>query len=253
MSIFDDFDFVCISIDYRQDRRDKIKLVFRDLEILDRINWWIVEKHPAGGIYGCFESHYCVWNCGEFEKKYLCVFEDDVYGASEDFKESFLHTLTFAQKHTPKVFDILSLQARHGHSKLKISDSPINVYLGFYMALGCYIINKDSVPKISQKIRSWYGMGIDTALYKNCRMAAVIPPIFDQNPKDSDNVASIGSYIPKILENPTRIFIEKVPFVGFLFFELSQLISIYRIYDKAQPELKDRRIKSIQKDTMSAI
>ena len=72
------FDFVCISLEHRNDRRQSSLRFFTQLGIDKLVHWWIVEKHPSGGIYGNFESHVSVWNCDEFTKPYLCVFEDDL-------------------------------------------------------------------------------------------------------------------------------------------------------------------------------
>ena len=80
-------DFVCISLRSRHDRQEHMKQVFTKLGILDRVKFWLVDKHPKGGIYGCFESHFNVWSKHGI-KDYLCIFEDDIDGDPAIFHDT---------------------------------------------------------------------------------------------------------------------------------------------------------------------
>ena len=80
------FDFVCVTLDSRRHDRGKSSMeLFKKLNIAHLMNWWIVDKHPDGGVYGCFESHVSVWESKEFTKPFLCIFEDDL-GLNEECK-----------------------------------------------------------------------------------------------------------------------------------------------------------------------
>ena len=263
----DQIDFVCISLDFRADRRAQIKDMFEQLGISDRINWWIVSKHPQGGIYGCFESHYSVWNCPQFKRPYLCVFEDDLginplsFGAStsastgstgssrnqsrSDPKERFKALLKYVQRNCPRKFDLINLEPKLGFKQDLISKELGEVWTGFFFHTGSYIVSRASLPEISTRIRSWYGMDIDTSLYQNCRMAGLFPPMFIQIDQDSNNDGGWRDLFGR--SSPQRrtqsISQSNQPWWGWLIAEMAQLGSWYLLLGKAQPELIDRRIK----------
>lgn len=177
----EDFDFVCINLVDRKDRRRESERLFRKLGILDRIHWWTVDKHPQGGLYGCFESHWWIWNSDEFNSPYLCIFEDDL---NLDHPERFYQALEWAREYLPDQLDILNLEPELGFISEKIRDP---IYKGGFVHLGCYIIHRSSLPRISERTFDWFGIDVDLALYRNCRMGGIIPPVFSQNGSKSDN------------------------------------------------------------------
>lgn len=234
-------DFVCISLDFRKDRRDRIKPFFSRLGILDQVNWWIVQKHPSGGIYGCFESHYSVWNNQEFTKPYLCVFEDDITEINETSRERFTHLLANIKETDLYGYDFINLEPKLGYITRKVTD---NIFEGYFLDLGCYLIKRAAIPRISANIRNLYGMDVDIALYNACRYLGVFPQIFQQYENDSDNT---GGHRDLCLYHPemSRIFrkiIQKMPFLGWVTMEWAWLGGLYLIRNKAQPELIDRRL-----------
>jgi len=181
----DNFDFVCINLIHRTDRKFKISNLFRKLGILNRINWWTVEKHPLGGIYGCFESHYSIWNSDEFKRKYLCVFEDDLIERGTNTVKYFYKILQHVENGIfDKDLDFINVEPKLGFISEHIID---NIYRGEFMRLGCYIVPRHILPILCDRVRSWYGMDIDVALYKSCRIAGVFPKIFDQEIGVTDN------------------------------------------------------------------
>jgi hypothetical protein len=233
-----DYDFVCISLVDRPYRQRKSKELFKKLGILDKINWWIVQKHPQGGLYGCFESHWHIWNSKEFQKPYLCIFEDDLLLNDLDAFR-FYSTLLNASDFMFNQLDLIILEPGLGFIEKKITGS---LYEGGFIHLGCYLISRESIPKLSQKTIQWFGIDLDLTLYKNCAMGAIFPPIFKQGLKNSDNTGGykeIQLPLEKIWKSTSQLH----PYLGWLNLELAQLLSVYYIIRKNQQlEFADRRI-----------
>lgn len=237
----DQFDFVCINLVSRPDRRAMAEKLFSELGI--PIQWWIVEKHPQGGMYGCFESHWLVWNSKEFTKPYLCVFEDDLEMLPGS-KERFVQALQYATQYLGPKFDMLNLEPGQGYATREIAPE---LFEASFYHLGCYILSRESISEISEKVIQWFGIDIDTALYRNCRMGAMLPPIFRQAVTGSDNG---GGYreIPLPLEKSFNwmISLKRLsPWIGWWGLELSQLLAVYYLYTKDRSiEFQNRRVEN---------
>lgn len=238
----DQFDFVCISLASRPDRQAKSKELFRKLGILDRVYWWIVEKHPQGGMYGCFESHWSVWNAEEFKRPYLCIFEDDLQMLPES-KERFYRSLKYAIEYLPSDFDILNLEPGQGYANKEVAPG---LFTGGFLHLGCYIISRDCISEVSPKVLNWFGIDVDTALYQNSRMGAILPRVFTQGKNDSDN----GGGFREIKLPLEKIFSGFVslktlsPMTGWIALELAQCLSVYYLYTQPkQINFQDRRVR----------
>lgn len=236
------FDFVCISLASRLDRRRDSMKLFKKLGILDQVHWWIVDKHPQGGMYGCFESHWSVWSSPELTRPYLCIFEDDLTDASVNSVWKFYQALDLAQEMIPSRLDILNLEPQLGYVKSPIRD---DIYEGGFLHLGCYITHRSVLPMITKNTIGWFGIDIDTALYKNCRMGGLLPPIFSQRDGPSDNgggFRNIKLPLESIFKKITSLN-HQIPFVGWLSIELAQFLSLYYLTTRSKPlEFKDRRI-----------
>jgi hypothetical protein len=229
------FDFVCISLNKSRDRRKSSHDLFKKLNI--KVNWWIVDKHPSGGTYGCFESHVSVWNCTEFTKEFLCVFEDDLEFSIHD-TISFKQALQFAYQNMPQNFDVLNLEPRCGFVEQKLTPF---AYSGAFINGSSYIIHRSFLPTLTSRVLPWYGMNLDVALYKNARQVGIFPPIFKQIGYDSD--ISPNNLIPNNVKESCRKLMASSSLLGWIVLELAQLKDIYYIYNTACPELKDRRTK----------
>lgn len=239
------FDFVCISLKHRDDRRKSSQKLFRNLNINKLVNWWVVDRHPSGGVYGCFESHVSVWNCSEFIKPFLCVFEDDltfneVNKVNGTNSINFKQALKYAYRNMPRNFNILNLVPILGFNHQQISPF---AYLGTYTNCGCYIIHRSTLPLLTARVLPWYGMDIDIALYKNCKMAGIFPPIF--KPDDYGSDVSRTNLVPKEYKELYRKIIESSMAIGWIVMEMCQRGALYSIYNQPCPELKDRRCRGI--------
>lgn len=70
----------CISLDKRIDRREQAKKQFREIGILDRVEFVIAAKHPTNPEEGIYQSHMKCLNKGiESGGQHILVFEDDVF------------------------------------------------------------------------------------------------------------------------------------------------------------------------------
>ena len=247
------FDFVCISLNNRSDRRDKIKETLHQLGIHKRINWWIVDKHKRGGIYGCFESHWSVWNCSEFKRPYLCVFEDDIKVAP-GAKAKFISALEKAQEYLPIYFDIVNLEPDLGYVDFQVDT---NLFAGFFVHLGCYIMHRSFLPIISERVFRSFGTDIDGALHKQCRMLGYLPKFFEQDLNDTDNGGGYRSILPsiKILYPIARKIKELSPLSSKIAMEILYLwIQYYRSCNLGPFDLQDRRVhKPITEPTESQV
>jgi len=248
--MIEDFDFVCISLAFRGDRRQKVRKLFRKLGILNQMHWWIVEKHPDGGIYGCFESHWSIWTCPEFTKKYICIFEDDQLEIERSI-ERFKYILSYIRKYCPEKFDILNLEPGLCYPERSLPSFSGHlddqVYFGHANHTGCYISTNEYLASIAPQLRLWYGADIDTSLYKNCRMAFVSPHIFKQKAGDSNNDGGHRDIhdpgVGKLISPLIRFIQGNFPLANLLTLELFQMGSWYLLArTKYLPELKDRRI-----------
>lgn len=229
------FDFVCISLDKSKERRDSSNILFNSLNI--NVNWWIVNKHPSGGIFGCFESHVSVWKCNEYKKEFLCIFEDDLEN-NKDRKIDFKQALKFAYHNMPHNFDILNLEPRCGFINTNLTNF---AYSGAFINASSYIIHRSFLPTLISRVMPSYGMNLDIALYKNARQVGIFPPIFKQMDYESD----ISDNNLNSLKIISRKVIASSNLVGWIMLELAQLKDIYYIYSLSSPELIDRRIQNM--------
>lgn len=80
----------CISLEERQDRRDKLNPIFEKYNI--PVEYFIAQRCPFGGIQGCYESHIELLS-RSFEKGYdnIIIFEDDIVDHPEGFNQGNLN------------------------------------------------------------------------------------------------------------------------------------------------------------------
>lgn len=79
-SAWDFFDHIhCISLTNRTDRRDEAAAQFARVGLADRVQFWLVEKHPDDSEQGIFESHMgCLRHALQAGAKTILIFEDDI-------------------------------------------------------------------------------------------------------------------------------------------------------------------------------
>ena len=253
-----DITFVCISLKEREDRRKNIQKLFEKLGILDQIKWWIVERHPQAGTYGCFETHFMVWSTDEIKTKYVCVFEDDLsVFESEKITRKRLQKLLkwISQNGVPG--DLINLEPGSGYYGDKsvffssLSDSELRD--GFCTRTGCYIAEKKKLEKLAKRIKPLYGIDFDIALYGNCDMYSCVIPIFRQDKQFvSDNTGSYHDYVSYPSNSGlefSRNFLTTVPLFAYIYLNAFQTsLNIYsscssRWSSQKIEDLTDRRVK----------
>ncbi len=80
----------CISIDRRSDRREQARKRFTGVDLLERVEFVIVTRHPQNREQGIFESHmHCLHKGLEAGADHILIFEDDVF--FKKFDERVLH------------------------------------------------------------------------------------------------------------------------------------------------------------------
>lgn len=71
-----DIEYFCINLKCRKDRRKYATKVFKQLGLLDKIQWFFTEKSLYGGKIGCFESHIACFE--KSTRDIVVIFEDDI-------------------------------------------------------------------------------------------------------------------------------------------------------------------------------
>lgn len=98
---WDCFDKIyCISLLDRADRRTRAIAQFETVGLSKRVEFVIVERHPADCEQGCYESHLCCMKRGLAEgAECILIFEDDII--FDRFSKNILeHATNFCLRHT---------------------------------------------------------------------------------------------------------------------------------------------------------
>lgn len=93
--IYDFFDdIVCINLTISRDRRMHVENIFQKYNIPGR--FFITDKHPYGGLYGCFDSHIkVVKSAYERGLNNILVFEDDFTPSPSYSEEKIAKAIEF--------------------------------------------------------------------------------------------------------------------------------------------------------------
>ncbi len=245
-------EFYCISLTSRQDRREAVQKLFDQLAI--KVNWWIVEKHPSGGVFGCAESHLSIWSQQSQGtsaiSEFICVFEDDIELFEDDSARRFKRCIRDILKNGCRGYDLLNLEPGVGYYEdegflfsKKIKDE---FRAGFATRTGCYIAERGKLKRLAERLLPKFGMDIDLALYGDCKMAVVVVPIFRQNKEfGTDNtggVHDLGTYVSNYGLEFSRETFSLLPGLGRLY--MNCMTSLSRAYSGKgkSVELKDRRV-----------
>jgi GR25 family glycosyltransferase involved in LPS biosynthesis len=192
----DQVDFVCISLVNRNDRRERVTNIFHQLGIAERINWWLVNKHPRSGILGCFESHVSVWSSSEFKRPYLCIFEDDVMVSQENIIKFYelINNLDNIY-HAGEEAVILNMDPQYFYQD-RLGPMTGLIY-GYGANCSAYICPRQYLPLITTHVIPKFGVPIDIALYK---IPMLMTFMFTQEKVDSDispELLQIFNPVPK--------------------------------------------------------
>lgn len=182
--IWDFFDdIICISLRNRMNRRDQASQIFKELGI--PVTFFIVDKHPNGGIYGCFDSHIkIVQYMQKNNKNNILIFEDDVEPTAS-FDISHIENAVKFMKLNQN-WDLFYLgYFPFNYEKIYLTSLNINDNIIQYnpFATHAYCINKRAIPKILTNYNSFIGkIHIDHyfSRYTDLTNYCYTPIIFDQ-------------------------------------------------------------------------
>ena len=184
-SFFDDI--ICISLANRTDRRSHAQDIFKKLDIPAR--FMLVEKHPQGGMYGCFQSHIqAIQKAYVSGKNTLLVFEDDLLPTDSYKEKHILHAIEFLE-FIPD-WDVFYF----GYFVFNYNLNPRNSYLSAdvvyphivkYCPFGAhaYCLSRKGMQVILDKYISYIGkVHYDIFLVEHCNLTSYCytPMLFDQ-------------------------------------------------------------------------
>lgn len=195
---------ICISLDNRYERRENATKIFHMLNI--PVKYYIVSKHPNGGMYGCFQSHIeIIKQSYETGKNNILIFEDDLY-PTHMYNISFIKSTIDFLKHD-KSWEIFyfgyfpfrkSITSALEYHLSKRSRNNIIKYRP--LATHAYCLNRKGMKKILDNYQYHIGKLQIDIFYCHIRMNSCchIPNLFSQNMCDGgDNIASkdkIGTF-----------------------------------------------------------
>lgn len=172
----------CISIDDRSDRREQVKKQFADVDLLNRVEFLLVTRHPENREKGIFQSHiHCLEKGLKEGAENILIFEDDVFfqgfnaqtlgevcillNGSTNWKALFLGCITSGSRKTK-------------HKSL--------VEIKYRCLAHAYALNRSFAGRIAQQ--KWSGIPFDDLLRRhNTDFYALYPMCAFQGLSRSDN------------------------------------------------------------------
>lgn len=251
-----DVNYVCISLKEKTERREKAKKAFKRLGIEDSMNWWIVDKHPVNGEYGCFESHWSTWihyyNCwvgDPTSPPFLCIFEDDV--EPTEHAEEFRHVLPLIREalvNPERNIDIIHLAFDPAFYPTSWSNSLPIVKGKYYGFVGYIIYLPRFIPRVQEcNLRSYYGIGIDFVTTLFLENAAINPQLVFQRYRDSSISDTRSGWKERFIHRPICFVRQKCIRAGGVYWyekwaewEKKKLIDVMK--EPKNVELIDRRV-----------
>ena len=215
--------YICLSLISRPDRQAHAREVFTRWGILDKVEWWIVEKHPIGGLHGCFESHWTIWSKHNED---IWVFEDDVDG--EKLPDIPLQKLI-------SNFDpwIIFLAPRTFYTW---GPTVEGFREGAFATLTSYIVPGKHIKQLTDHVEPYFGISIDLALLNVPMIGRKVLGYWDSN---SDIIQGRRHLLA--LTSAEDIF-SKVPNLGKLIIDLMLYTRSNPLIYKKVGKLTDRRI-----------
>ena len=227
--------FYCMTLDSREDRRQKVIPKFKELNI--PVEWWIVKRHPEGGKYGCFETHVNIWEHSDAD--IIVVFEDDSEfdGTAADFRKILDEAISLSHKYDTIHF---------GHIAYSIGKQVSqNFYEGKFLTTSCYLGRKEKFQRLIPIVKTFYGNHIDVVLSQYSSQVGLFPYRFSQNFMDSNNSWTkdipIISQIPDV-DRKIRLIMTEDPYSllkrpSFVIDGTLQFIMALNIFQHALPRI----------------
>ena len=140
------YEIYCINLINRDDRLNKMKQLFYNIGILNKVNFHIVNKHENGSRYGCFNSHF---ECLDKAKgDYIIIFEDDCILNVEFKWSNLLNTLNnYFKNPSIEYFSIGCIPISIFQTNLEN-----NIIKSKFTTTLCYAIKKQTFLRLKNKM-----------------------------------------------------------------------------------------------------
>lgn len=200
-NIYDFFDdIVCINMTISTDRKEHIKMIFNKFNI--PVRFFTTEKHPNGGLYGCFDSHIQIIKSAYHRGlDNILVFEDDSMPSPSYSEEKLAKAIEFMKSSDDwDVFYLgysfifetyetgLTCLPSHG---IRVSKDIMQYNAGTTHAI-CY--TRKAIRKILDTYQDYIGyIHYDQYLASEIDLKnyCILPMIFQQNFKLTNNIESL--------------------------------------------------------------
>ena len=172
----------CISIDQRNDRREKAEIQFADVGLLNRVEFVIVSRHPENREKGIFQSHMLCLKKGLAEgARNILIFEDDVFFHNFDVR---VLRDTFSYLDSSTNWNAMFLGCiTSGSSKTRQKSL---VKIKYRCLAHAYALNQPFAKRVAQE--EWNGIPFDNLLQRhNTDFYAIHPMCAFQGHSGTDN------------------------------------------------------------------
>lgn len=181
MDFFDDI--ICINMKHRDDRREHMRMMMKQLDIPFR--FYLAERNPKGGIYGCFESHInVIKQCYDTGCKHIMIFEDDLIPTKEYSLQKIMLGIDFMKTHEWDIFYYGYIVIGEKYQTLLRSRPSDNSNIVAFRPFGthAYCINRHTMETVLSNYHLYIGkMHLD---HYYCMMMfrayCIVPMLFDQ-------------------------------------------------------------------------
>lgn len=185
--LWDHFDAIrCINLVSRDDRYEVANTMFQSIDV--DVDFFRTERHPNGGLQGCFESHVAIIK-EAYDAGYdnVLIFEDDV-AITKHFNAKLLKAaINFMESNDDwDMFYLGALPEIKKHKIVKMTDK--RIYKVNSLCTHAYVVSRRMMEKFHDA--QYYGIPLDYVFVENDNSYAVYPSIFNQRESESDISAS---------------------------------------------------------------
>ena len=170
----------CINLKYRTDRYNSSLFFFRELNI-NNVKYFLANKHPNGGRYGCFDSHINVIKDAYYNNyDNILIFEDDVKIGKYYNLNLLNKSINFMKNN--KTWDIFYLGYFPFSYNYKYTIIENNLIQSNPFGGHAYCLNKKSIKKILELYQSVIGtihFDIWLSLSNKFNTFCIAPNIFE--------------------------------------------------------------------------
>ena len=195
-------DIRCINLNTRNDRYEESSSVFKQYAI--PVNYFRTNKHPNGGIQGCFESHLAIIR-DAYDRKLdtVVIFEDDVIASgyleiphrhpelrSDD--PNLKRAIDFMKQNTD--WDLFYLGTHPDIRRYRMTHMGHDIYHLHSICTHAYVVSRRMMKKMYNL--KFTGVAIDYYYLKTDHAYGIYPSLFYQRGSTSDIGGDFSSNIP---------------------------------------------------------